>query len=83
MKPQLYELLWELCTDVGEFYYREIKVFHSDAKARSYGKRRERELNDGLSIERRAQDGFFFKYRFATQIEEVDGYPIHLVDGVR
>ncbi len=81
MKPQLCELLWEIVTDVGTFYHREFKVFCSDADAEAghYGKRREYELNGGLTIEKRAQDGYYYKYRGAVEVENVDGYQISLL----
>jgi len=83
MKPQLYELRWKLVTDVGDFYYQEFKVFGSDAEANRYGKERERELNNGLPIGEQADDGYYFKYHIAIEVEEVDSYQICLVEGVR
>lgn len=80
MKPQLYELLWEIVTDVGTFCHCEFKVFCSDAEAGHYVKRREYELNGGLKIEKRAQDGYYYKYRGAVEVEKVDGYQISLVE---
>jgi hypothetical protein len=79
MKPQLYELLWEIVTDVGTFYHCEFKVFCSDAEAKHYGKGREYELNGGLTIEKRAQDGYYYKYRGAGEVKEVHGYQISLM----
>lgn len=79
MKEQLYELLWQVETDSLSFLYREFKVFHSEGEAREYGKRREAELNGGASIEERAQDGYYFKYRGACRIEEIDGFTVELI----
>lgn len=78
MKQRLYELLWEVETDVHGFYYSEFKVFCSEAEVRHYGKRRETELNDGLSIEMRAQDGYYLKYRGAHEVKEIDGFRVEL-----
>lgn len=81
MKQRLYELFWEVETDVLCFYYREFKVFCSEAKVREYGKIRETELNGGLSIEMRAQDGYYFKYRGAHEVKEIDGFRVELSHG--
>ncbi|GFP32151.1 hypothetical protein HKBW3S42_00456 [Candidatus Hakubella thermalkaliphila] len=78
MKQRLYELLWEVETDVHGFYYREFKVFRSEVEVGQYGKRRETELNDGLPIEMRAQDGYYFKYRGAHEVKEIDGFRVKL-----
>jgi len=78
MKPHLYELLWEVETDLPSFLYREFKVFSSDAEARQYGTRRETELNGGVSIEERVQDGYYFKYYSACKVKEIDGFVVNL-----
>ena len=82
MMSQLYELLWEVVTDVNTSIYREFKVFHSHSEASRYGRHRERELNEGVSIERRALDGYYYKYRFATEVKLIDGYEISLIEGM-
>lgn len=68
VKQRLYELFWEIETDVHGFCYREFKVFYSEAEVRHYGEIRETELNGGLSIEMQAQGGYYFKYRGAYQV---------------
>ena len=79
MKPDLYELLWEVETDVCSFLYREFKVFCSDEEAKEYGKRREMDLNEGASIEERAhEDGYYFEYYSACKVREVDGFVVNL-----
>ena len=78
MRRRLYELFWQVETDVLGFYYREFKVFCSEAEVRQYGRRRETELNDGLSIEMRAQDGYYFQYRGAHEVKEIDGFRVEL-----
>jgi hypothetical protein len=74
----LYELEWEITTDTHVFCHREFKVFVTEASARRYGHRRERELNGGLTIEQRAQDGWYYKYRGAEQVTEIDGTPVRV-----
>lgn len=78
VRSRLYELCWQVDTDVHSFCYRELKVFRSDAAARYYGKKREGELNGGLSIEERAQDGFCFRYLDAHELENVDGFIVEV-----
>lgn len=78
MKSHLHELLWQLETDVGIFVYSEFKVFRSKAEAKRYGRRREIELNGGVSIEERAQDGYCFKYHGANKLREINGFIVNL-----
>ena len=81
MKHRLYELFWEVVTDVNCFYYREFKVFDSEETARRYGRKRERELNGGLSLVQRAEDGYYFKFRGTLEVAEIDGFAINLQRG--
>ncbi len=67
----LYEIFWQVETDLCSFLYREFKVFSSDAEVKQYGMRPEEELNGGESIEVRAQDGYYFKYRGACKVTEL------------
>ena len=53
-------------------------MFSSDAEVKQYGMRPEEELNGGESIEVRAQDGYYFKYRGACKVREIDGFPVNL-----
>ncbi len=78
MKRHLYELLWQVETDILSFIYRELKVLGSDTEARHYGTVRELELNEGASIEERAHDGYYFKYLGADQVKEIDGYKVNV-----
>jgi hypothetical protein len=78
MKQRLYELCWQVETDVHSFCYREFKVFRSELEARQYGKKREADLNNGLSIEDQAQDGFCYKYLDAHEVKDIDGFTIEL-----
>jgi hypothetical protein len=78
MNDRLYELCWQVETDVHSFIYREFKVFRSDIEAREYGQKRESELNDGLPTEERAQDGFCYKYLCANVVKDIDGFAIEL-----
>lgn len=78
MKPRIYELSWQVETDVHSFYHRELRVFRSEVEARQYGKEQELELNNGMSIERRAQDGFYYKFIDYDEIKDIDGFPIEL-----
>lgn len=78
VRSRLYELCWQVDTDVHSFCYREFKVFRSDVGARDYGKKREGELNGGLSIEERAQDGFCFRYLDAQEVENIDGFIVEV-----
>ena len=77
-RSRLYDLCWQVETDAHSFCYREFKVFRSDAAARHYGKKREGELNGGLSIEEKAQDGFYFEYLDAQEVENIDGFTVEL-----
>ncbi|MCX7967697.1 MAG: hypothetical protein N3B10_04295 [Armatimonadetes bacterium] len=76
---RLYEIRWELATDVGEFHFSEVKVFASEKESRRYGRARQRELNNGLSISEKAQDGYYFKFRGAEPLDEIDGFSVILV----
>lgn len=78
MKPHLYELLWQVETDLPSVLYREFKVFSSHAEAKQYGMRREMKLNGGVSIEESAQDGYYFKYYSACKVKEIDGFVVNL-----
>jgi hypothetical protein len=78
MENHLYELLWDVETDSLNFLYRELKVFRSEVEARDYGKKRETELNEGVSFEERAQDGYYFKYNSASKVRKIDGFQIKL-----
>jgi hypothetical protein len=81
MKQHLYELLWDVETDVCSFLYREFKVFNSNQEAEQYGVKRGEELNGGSSIEERAQDGYYFKYFSAHKVREIDGFTVNLTRG--
>lgn len=74
----LYELCWQVETDVHSFYYPEFKVFRSEVEARRYGKKREAELNNGVSIEECAQDGFCYKYLDAHEVKHIDEFTVEL-----
>jgi hypothetical protein len=78
MGHHLYKLLWQLETDVSSFVHCEFKVFRAEAEAKEYGKRRERELNRGESIERRAEEGYYFKYCGSQGVEQIDGFLLNL-----
>jgi hypothetical protein len=78
MKRKLYEMLWQVETDTLSFFYREFKAFYREGEAGRYGKQRETELNDGASIEERAQDGYYFKFRGANEVINIDGFAISL-----
>ncbi len=78
MEKHLYELLWQVETDILSFIYREYKVFGTDTEAQQYGKARELELNDGLPSEDRAYDGYYFKYIDAEEVTAIDGYEVIL-----
>jgi len=78
MRPYLYELSWVVETDVHSFFYREFKVFDGEEKAKTYGKKREDELNEGISIEERPRDGFYYKYLGSHKIKDIDGFLIDL-----
>lgn len=78
MKPSLYELCWQVETDAHSFIYREFKVFRSVLEIGEYGKKREFELNDGMSIKRRSQDGFYYKFIGSHEVEHIDGFGIRL-----
>lgn len=78
MKPRLYDLCWQVETDVHSFCYRDFKVFDSEEKARKYGKNREAELNDGMTVEERSQDGFYYKYLHAQEVKDIDEFLVKL-----
>lgn len=78
MKPHLYELNWHVETDVHSFCYREFKVFDKEKKVEKYGKKREVELNDGMSINEKSHDGFYYKYLIAHKVKDIDGFLIDL-----
>jgi len=77
MELDLYELLWDVETDVCCFLYREFKVFSSDVEAQQYGGRRQTELNEGMSTEERVhQDGYYFSFYGASKVRQIDGFAI-------
>lgn len=78
MEYCLYELCWQVETDFHSFCYREFKVFGSGDEAKLYGKKREIQLNDGLAIEKRSQDGFYYKYLSFQKIKDIDGFTVLL-----
>lgn len=78
-KEQLYELFWEVETDTLSFPYREFKIFTSEVGVKRYGKRREVELNRGVPLEERAHNGYYFKYRGALRVKEIDGFVVKLI----
>jgi len=78
MKPRLYELNWHVETDIHSFCYREFKVFDGQEKTRKYGKKREAELNDGMSIQERSHEGYYYKYIGANRVKNIDGFLIDL-----
>jgi hypothetical protein len=79
MKDHLYELLWHVETDSLSFFYRELKVFRSEKEIGEYSKKREIELNGGVSFEERAHDGYYFKFYNASKVKEIDGFQIKLL----
>lgn len=79
MKQHLYEVLWQVETDSHSFLYREFKVLCSKVEAEQYGRGREEKLNEGVSIEEKAQDGYCFKYLGASKLTEIDGFKLRLV----
>lgn len=79
MKQCLYELCWQVETDVHSFCYREFRVFRSKSEAVRYGKKHENQLNDGVTIEKRSQDGFCYKYLCAQEINDIDGFKVELI----
>lgn len=50
MDNRLYELYWQVETDVHSFCYREFKVFRSDVAAREYGKNGRPNLTMGYQL---------------------------------
>ncbi|MEW6374747.1 MAG: hypothetical protein AB1502_03025 [Thermodesulfobacteriota bacterium] len=78
MKPRLYELNWHVETDAHSFLYREFKVLDEREKVRKYGKKREAELNEGMSINERSNDGFYYRYLGAHRVKDIDGFLIDL-----
>ncbi|MFQ6114414.1 MAG: hypothetical protein ACE5NG_10080 [bacterium] len=78
MQPNLYEILWDVETDVCSFLYREFKVFNSHAEAKKFGIERETYFNEGKSMDEIAQDGYYFKYHSACEVNEIDGYVVNL-----
>jgi|GEM_PF-3084120 len=76
---RLYEILWRVETDVVTLLYREFGAFHSEAEARQYGKKRERELNNGEPIEQQALEGYYFKYLGVCEVQEIDGLKVQLI----
>ena len=78
MSHRLYEICWQVETDSHSFCYREFKVFRSIAEAREFGEKRETELNEGMSIEERAQDGFYYKYLDVHAVEDIDQFTVEL-----
>jgi len=78
MKYHLYELLWNIETDSLSFLYRELKAAQSEKEAREYGKKLETELNGGVSFEKRAHDGYCFKFYTVSKVTEIDGFQIKL-----
>jgi hypothetical protein len=82
MPKQIYELVWTIRCAVGgeelEFLRTEWKVFESEPTARAYGLHVQDELNDGLPIEEKADDGYYFRFAYEEPVEEIDGYRISL-----
>lgn len=78
MRPELYKLIWEVVTDFCAFICCEFKVFSSKAEANEYARRRERVLNNFELIEKKAQDGYYFKYQDSFKVREIDGFSISI-----
>ncbi len=76
MSQQLYELSWIIRCD--EFSKTEWHVFSSLEEATTFGLNKECELNDGLSAEEKAHDGYCYRYFFAQPLEYIENYRIVL-----
>jgi len=83
MRYRLYEIRWELATDVGEFHFSEVKVFTSEEEARQYGRAKQRERNGGLSVSDKAHGGYYFKFHGVEPIAEIDGFKVLLVPATK
>ena len=80
MSKQLYELIWIAHCMEFEFVLMDFRVFASIDEANHYGKQKMYEWNDGLLAEEKALDGYCFSYMGALPVNEIDGYPIVLLD---
>jgi hypothetical protein len=75
---KIYEVLFKIrCLDF-EFIRSEWKVFQSEEEARAYGLKVQDELNDGLTPEEKADDGYYFEYWFSWPLNEIDGFPVSI-----
>ncbi|MDP2895941.1 MAG: hypothetical protein Q8Q12_05195 [bacterium] len=73
---KIYEVIINIRCLEFEFIRSEWKVFTSEDEARGYGLKVQDELNDGLSPEEKAGDGYYFQYWFCRPVEEIDGFPV-------
>jgi hypothetical protein len=78
MSPKIYEIGWIIGCCEYEFLKTEWHVFASHEEARSYGLRRENELNDGLPAEEKAFEGYYYRYYYAQPVEQLGEYTIAL-----
>jgi len=76
MSPKIYEIGWIIGCCEYEFLKTEWHVFASHEEARSYGLRRENELNDGLPAEEKGFEGSYYRYYYAQPVEQLGEYTI-------
>jgi hypothetical protein len=75
---KIYEVIIKIRCLEFEFIRSEWKVFASGEEARAYGLKVQDELNDGLTPEDKADDGYYFQYWFSREVEEIDGFPVSI-----
>lgn len=73
---KIYEVIINIRCLEFEFIRRDWKVFASEEEATEYGLKVQDELNDGLTPEEKAEDGYYFKYWFSRPIDDIDGYAL-------
>ena len=78
MSKQIYELVWDVRCGEFEFISREWKVFSSMDEASAYAKQKVVELNDGLSPDEKAWDGYCYTLGSIRPLSQVDGYRVIL-----
>lgn len=80
MAKQIYEIMWEARCLEFAFGVSHWKVFDSKDAARSYGRQKQDEWNDGLPPGEKADDGYYYKFIGALRVNEVDGYKVMLIE---
>ena len=75
---KLYEVILKIRCLEFEFIRSEWKVFASEDEARGYGLKVQDELNDGLTPQDKADDGYYFQYWFSREVEEIDGFRVSI-----